>query len=179
MVGKLRFTFSTNCHTQCFLYKNFSTNVGCFVLFFLRQLGIFSLKNRAKQENVSTPRPSERSLSMLFFPQVDGKMYESMTSAFSLSLFSAGSGRQRNRFHSFTSLAKDKSYLAGIVVRHEVTLQWGVYQTLCLLRITFESSGGSSAPCPACRRQCSRVVPNWLVSTTERAYSIGKFAQCI
>lgn len=120
------------------------------------------------------PTPVNVPCQCFFFPKWMEKMYESMTSAFSLSLFSAGSGRQRNRFHSFTSLAKDKSYLAGIVVKHEVTLQWGVYQTFCLLRITFESSGGSSAPCPVCQRQCSRVVLNWLVGTTEHVYSIGE-----
>lgn len=130
-----------------------------FEWFFVRKTESFPLKTE-QNRNMLVPSPHQQAFFVLLFfypPSVWKNTYECMTSVFSLSLFSAGSMRQCASFCSFTSLQKDKSYLAGIVVGCEITLQYGVYQAWCLLRVTFESLVAVEVPV-LCGGQHSCVV---------------------
>lgn len=145
------------------------------LFFFLTQTGSFPLKIEQKR-NMSVPSPQQQPFFvsvLLFFypPSVWKNMYECMTSVFSLSLFSAGSVRQCASFCSFTSLPKNKSYLAGIVVGREITLQYGVYQTWCLLRVTFESWWHWMSLSCVWGTQHSCVVLHQLVCVADTAYN--------
>lgn len=119
MVGNLRFTWQKLPYTALFLQKGL--NKCCGLFFFPKAKGEFLHQKQQNRKIPILPPTSANILSQcLFFPQVEGKVCESMTSAFRLFLFSAGSGRCCNLF---TSLPKDKPYLTGIVARHEVKLQ--------------------------------------------------------